>query len=124
MFLSLNCFSRSNTFFCVVLFFCSGCVNTPLTCLNVMFILGVVDLDDQLVFCYILLERLRCLLVSKLDLMILQLHVSLLQSHRYEKRFQNRVFIFQTLFLDFYCTFSFMAKVAGTFRLFKAKLVC
>ena len=40
----------------------------PQTLLSVMFILGVVDFDDHLVFRYILLERLMRLLVNKLEL--------------------------------------------------------
>ena len=40
----------------------------PLTLLAVIFILGVVFFDDQLVFRYILIERLVRLLVNKLEL--------------------------------------------------------
>ena len=40
----------------------------PPTLLAVMFTLGVVDFDDQLVFRYILPERLVRLLVNKLEL--------------------------------------------------------
>ena len=40
----------------------------PLTLSAIMFILGVVDFDDQLVFRYILPERLVRLLVNRLEL--------------------------------------------------------
>ena len=72
---NIACSYRSIVFFVVVLFFYCGCTNMPLTCLAVMFILGVVDLYDQLVFRYILPERFVRLMVNKLDLNLIKFYL-------------------------------------------------